>query len=160
MDEPIEKNEEPKRGLLSHLGNIFASREAREAQEEVDRLEHGLQAASQEFDRVTTELATATSELAATRETLTARDIEVAALKAELVLAEQSAAAKAAEIAMASHADPADLPTSNSHENNAPANEDELREAMASAGSHREKMDLIKEFRKKAASKRPTAGRN
>jgi len=140
--------EKPKKSPLDAIQNIFASREAREAQAEVDSLQSQLAAAAEEFDRMRVDLADTTAKLEAALAENEAMKAEVAALKEEILAAQASAGRQAAQIALESHADPADLaPSAPSDAEVLPATEEELEAELAKMDSHSEKSALIKRFK-------------
>ena len=141
-------DDKPKKSPLDAIQNIFASREAREAQAEVDSLQSQLAAAAEEFDRMRVDLADTTAKLEAALAENEAMKAEVAALKEEILAAQASAGRQAAQIALESHADPADLaPSAPSDAEVLPATEEELEAELAKMDSHSEKSALIKRFK-------------
>jgi chromosome segregation ATPase len=146
-NQPAE-DDKPKKSPLDAIQNIFASREAREAQAEVDALQSQLAEAAEEFDIMKSDLADKQVELEAALAENEAMKAEVAALKEEILAAQESAGRQAAQIALESHADPADLaPSAPSDAEIVPANEEELEAELAKIDSHSEKSALIKRFK-------------
>lgn len=140
--------EKPKKSPLDAIQNIFASREAREAQAEVDALQSQLADAAEEFDRMKADLADTTAKLEAALAENEAMKAEVAELKEEILAAQESAGRQAAQIALESHADPADLaPSAPSDAEVLPTSEAELEAELAKIESHSEKSALIKKYK-------------
>lgn len=145
---------EEKKNPLSALSNIFQSRDAREAQDEVNKLSSALESASEEFDRVKSELEDANkkvqsleSKVDSLEADLKQRDGRITELQGEVEKAEASAGGKAAQIAAQSNVDVTDLPAQSGTEaEDLPANKKELSARLDELKSHEERSALLRKY--------------
>jgi uncharacterized coiled-coil DUF342 family protein len=163
---PVENNEEGnenKGGVLSVLGNIFASKEAREAISETAQLKEAaeetarqLEAAAAEFDTVKGERDSALEQveqlqakLAELQGYISEKDAKISELDSLKTKEEVSTAA--ARVAAENHVDIRDLaPSDSADEDTTPRDERELELALEACETHAERSALVKQYRNRA----------